>query len=320
MEGKAAGHEAEGKGKGKGKDAEPNPEPTPAHGAAGTPASGTSLPRMAQSAASFLLSGPPGAALIGVSEKGESSGAVEALARAGESSVRLRPNVASGETMRMGQTQEHIAREEASFAAFLDSGCAPSLSESHSFETLWQSLGPRPHAVSSITNAKEPASHSVAEQEAKDGADVVVLLSSDADLNQVFEHVTDHPSQDELAGLRKALFGGETDEGTSIVWDSVLNFIPGYLRAQTAPENRQRNDLSMHLGVSDVGDAWKPWIDQWNRVLTSYQDEVWGDLSALVDEALTEIKRIEATEPGQRPPEPNALLRLQAILGHLRGA
>ncbi|KAK4105976.1 hypothetical protein N658DRAFT_481938 [Parathielavia hyrcaniae] len=311
MEGKTAGHDP----KGKGKDAEPNTEPSLDHGAGETPAPGTSMSRMAQSAASFLLSGPPRSALSGGSEKGESSGTAEALARAGESSVQLRSNVATGESMRMGQAQEHIAREEASFAAFLDNGSAPGLSASDRLEAAWQSAVPRSHPFSTV----KPASHSAAEQETNDGADVVALLSGDADLDQVFEHVTEHPSRDDLAGLRKALFGEETDQGTPILWDSVLNFTPGYLQAQTAPEIRQGNDLSMHLGVSDAGEAWKPWIDQWSRVLTSYQDEVWGDLGALVDEARTEIQRIEATEPGQKPPEPTALLRLRAILGHLRG-
>jgi hypothetical protein len=272
---------------------------------------------MAQSAASFLLSGPPGTSLGSGGEKGESSRAVEALARAGESSVQLRSNIPSGETMRTGQAQEHISREEASFAAFLDSESVPMLSEPHGLEPAWQSAVPNSHVVSTLAEAKEPPSNSVAEQQAKDGADVVALLSSDGDVDQVFEHVNQPPSQNELAGLRKALFGEDPDQSSApIAWDNILNFIPEYLQAQTITPG---DDLFMHLGTSDAGEACQTWVGQWSRVLTSYQDEVWGDLGALVDEARTEIRRIEETKPGQKPPEPTALLRLRAILGHLRG-
>jgi hypothetical protein len=105
----------------------------------------------------------------------------------------------------------------------------------------------------------------------------------------------------------------------SISWDNVLNFIPEYLQAPMAPGIRPGDQLSSHLGTSDTGKAWQTWIGQWSRVLTSYQDEVWGDLSALVDEARAEVQRIEDAKPGETPPEPTALLRLRAILGHLRG-
>jgi hypothetical protein len=325
MEGEAARQES----KGKGKDAE-----TPADGnpggrsAAESKAAGaSSLSGMAQSAASFLLSGPPGAGLSGGNEKGESSRAGEALARAGESSVQLRSNIPSGETMRMGQAQEHIAQEEASFAAFLDSGSVPILSEPtqpSGLEGAWQSTVPGPArsaAAPGVTRAMGLPSQSAAEQEAKDGADVVALLSSDGDLDDVFDHVNENPSQEDLAGLRKALFGDGTDGSTSrIAWDNVLNFIPAYLQTPSASGSRPGDDLSMHLGVTDADEAWQTWIGEWSRVLVSYQDEVWGDLGALVDEARIEVRRIAEVEPGEKPPEPTALLRLRAILGHLRGA
>jgi hypothetical protein len=164
-------------------------------------------------------------------------------------------------------------------------------------------------------------SQSTADQEAKDGADVVALLSSDGDLDDVFDHVNENPSEEDLAGLRKALFGDGTDEGTSqIAWDNVLNFIPAYLQTPSAPGSRPGDGLSMHLGVTDTEEAWQTWIGEWSRVLVSYQDEVWGDLGALVDEARVEVQRIAEAEPGEKPPEPTALLRLRAILGHLRGA
>ncbi|KAK4155372.1 hypothetical protein C8A00DRAFT_13580 [Chaetomidium leptoderma] len=316
MEGEAARKES----KGKGKDADPDP----AVGTTEKKGAGTSsLPRIAQSAASLLLSGPPpGAGLGAGSEKGESARTGEALARAGESSVQLRPNAPSGGTVRVGQTQEHIAQEEASFAAFLDSEGAPALSEPSALEGAWESAVPSPLAASGVTRAMQPGPRSITEQEARDGADVVALLSGGGDLDQVFDHVNEPPSQDDLAGLRKALFGEEADHKTAspIAWDNVLNFIPEYLQAQTAPGSGPVAELSEHLGTADAGEAWQVWIGQWSRVLTDYQDEVWGDLGALVDEARAEVRRIEEARPGENPPEPRALLRLRAILGHLRGA
>ncbi|KAK4239453.1 hypothetical protein C8A03DRAFT_14156 [Achaetomium macrosporum] len=319
MEGEASRQQGHGS-KGKGKDTRPNTEQAPGHGAAEKKDAGPSLPRMAQSAASFLLSGPPGAMPGGGNEKGESSRAGEALARAGESAVQLRSNIASGESLKMGQTQEHIAREEASFAAFLDSGNTPMLSEPDDLEGAWRSAVPGA-PMSGVARAVEPSIHSVAEQQAKDGADVVALLSSDGGLEQVFDNANEPTSQGDLVKLRKALFGQETDQRDSLIaWDNLLNFIPEYLQPQTAPRVTSADSLSMHLGTTDTNEAWHVWVSQWSRVLTSYQDEVWGDLGVLIDEARAEVRRIEEAKPGENLPEPKALLRLRAILGHLRSA
>jgi hypothetical protein len=302
----------ESKDKGKGKATATGPGEVPGRDTDEAKAPGTSLPRMAQSAASFLLSGPPGGSFGASHEKGDSSRVGETLARVGESSVQLRPSAQSGVTVKTGQTQEHIAQEEASFAAFLDSGSAPMLSEPSSMENAWQSTvhDPRSRAIRTL----EPAPLSVAEQEARDGVDVAALLSGDGDLDQVFDNTNEPPALNDLAGLREALFGEKDgQEYTSpIAWDDVLNFIPEFFRA---PDNQ----LSVHMGTSHRDEAWQTWVDQWSRVLTSYQDEVWGDLGGLVEEARSEVKRIEEAQPGEKPPEPTALLRLRAILGHLRG-
>jgi hypothetical protein len=219
----------------------------------------------------------------------------------------------------MGQTQEHIAREEASFASFLDSGSVPTLSEPGEEEGAWQSTVPAT-AVPLAIRETDRLSQSVAEQEADDGAEVIALLSSDGALDPVFEHVNEPASESDLSSLRRALFGEEADHDTpSIAWDNVLNFIPEYLHPHATAGIGAGDDLSMHLGITDAGEGWQTWLDQWSRVLTSYQDEVWGDLGALVEEARTEVQRIEETKPGDKPPEPTSLLRLRAILGHLRG-
>ncbi|KAL2178609.1 uncharacterized protein P884DRAFT_118830 [Thermothelomyces heterothallicus CBS 202.75] len=315
MGGEAAKNDFKGKGKATAADHDEASSHVPAE----PTASGPSLSRMAQSAASLLLSGPLGGGPD--AEKGDSSRVGEAFARVGESSVRLRPNGPGGASMRTGQVQEHIAQEEASFAAFLDSGSAPMLSEPGGLEEAWQSAVPRA-AAAQVTRPMDSVPLSVADQEARDGADVVALLSRDGDFDSVFEHVDESPSASDLSALRQALFGDGADSGNSspIAWDNVLNFIPEYLRTPTisAPGIEPDGQLSAHLGTVAPDEAWQTWISQWSRVLTSYQDEVWGDLSALVDEARTEIRRMEEVKPGEKPPVPTALLRLRAILGHLR--
>ncbi|KAL2255989.1 hypothetical protein VTK26DRAFT_2380 [Humicola hyalothermophila] len=313
--------------KGKGKDTTPNHlrdttsrlnEATERVGSRGL------LPRMAQSAATLpasLLSGPPGSELNRRGEKGESSRAGEAIVRAGESSAQFRSNIPSGGSMRAGQTQEHIAQEEASFAAFLDSEAAPTLSAPGEMEQAWESAASSATGQLPGSRTLERLPQSVVEQEAKDGADVVALLSNDNGLGSVFESVDAPPSEMDLSELRKALFGEETNHGASpIAWDNVLNFIPEYLRGETAGGIQSGDHLSMHLGTTDADEGWQTWISQWSRVLTSYQDEIWGDLNALVEEARAEIQRVQEARAGEKPPEPKALLRLRAILNHLRGA
>ncbi|KAK4459353.1 hypothetical protein QBC42DRAFT_274644 [Cladorrhinum samala] len=286
----------------------------------------STLSRIAQSAVSLpssLLSGPSGAELtIGGNGKGEASHAGQSLARAGESSVQIRPNFTTGGSIKPGHVQEHIAQEEASFAAFLDSDDVPMLSEPGRLEDAWKSTSTpvHPAEASPVSSTNRQPSQSVMDQMAADGADVVALLSTNDHSEPDF--VTDDAiSHGDLSNLRKALFGDGADgHGTSsgIPWDNVLNFIPEYLHPQGAGAMQHSDDLPLHLGTADAGEAWDTWVSQWSRVLTDYQDEVWGDLSALVDEARHEIKKMEDVKPGQKPVEPAALLRLRAILGHLR--
>ncbi|KAL2157429.1 hypothetical protein VTH06DRAFT_6121 [Thermothelomyces fergusii] len=223
--------------------------------------------------------------------------------------------------MKTGQVQQHIAQEEASFAAFLDSRDAPMLSEPGDMEEAWQSAAPHA-AAAQVTRHMDSLPLSVADQEARDGADVVALLSRDGDFDSIFEHVDEPLLRSDLSTLRRALFENEANSGNSslIAWDNVLNFIPEYLRTPTeaAPAIEPDDQLSAHLGTVTPNEAWQTWMSQWSRVLTSYQDEVWGDLSALVDEARTEVKRMEEVKLGEKPPVPTALLRLRAILSHLR--
>ena len=285
------------------------------------------LPRLMQSAASLpssLLARPPSTGFAHGHEKGgESSRAAEAVERAGSSAVQLRTSAISGESIRIRHTQEHVAQAEASFAAFLDSTDAPILTAPDDLETAWQSstVPPVSRGPTGVRAAAIQPERTVAEQEALDGAEVVALLTGDGDLDSAIKDVSEPISESDLSALREALFGDEKDHGTSpIAWDHVLNFIPPYLLPHTGGGAAAELDFAFHLGAANPDEAWEAWVSQWSRVLTNYQDEVWGDLSALVEEARTEILQLQEAKPGERPPEPKALLRLRAILGHLHGA
>ncbi|KAK4177669.1 hypothetical protein QBC36DRAFT_184505 [Triangularia setosa] len=312
------GHGGAEKGKGKDRDIRHDQDEPLQNSGLQSQDTGSALSRIAQSAASlpsYLMSGTPEVG-PGGSEKGEASRAGQALARAGDSSVQILANTSTGETLRPGHTEAHIAQEETSFATFLDSNDVPMLSEPAGLEEVWESAAGTSSASATAVPAWEP-SRSVKEQMANDGADVVTLLSGHDDLEP--DMLLGEPvSQADLTSLRKALFGEDADRSTAAVaWDNVLNFIPEYLRANTTAGGN--TELYSHLGAENTDEAWQTWLDQWSRVLTDYQDEVWGDLNALVDDARDEIKRMEEVKSGEKPPEPKALLRLRAILGHLRG-
>lgn len=283
------------------------------------------LPRIAKSAAalpSALFSGAPqaeeGLGAIGGGEKAGPSRAAKSLARIDETFTQTTPSISGGETVRSRPVHEHIEKEEASFSAFLDSTepWIPS-QPSSGLEERWQS-----HShISEWSGAKEETQQvplSVAEQQACDGQDVVALLSSrdDEELDRAGNEAL---SPEEMSNLRKALFGeGEdSNQHLSSIWDNALNFTPAYLR-ETGPGADL--DLALHMGTTERDESWEAWIGQWSRVLTEYQDEVWGDLGALVEQARDEIKQLEESRGKEEPAVAPALLRLRAILGHLRGS
>lgn len=269
---------------------------------------------------------------LGNGEKGEGSRTTaaaarttESLERAGESAAQLHSASRGAEAIRSAQTQEHVAMQEASFAAFLDTTEPLTVPDGPSvLEGAWHMKSSVPS--STLPTINSPWSHSlpastVAEQEARDGEEVVALLSGDLDLDAELAGPEDDTiSPDDMASLRKALFGNQDDFSSNtspIAWDHALNFIPpSLLGFDGIPTVSSTRDL---MGTDDTNEGWESWIDQWSRVLTGYHDEVWGDLGALVEEAKKEVKQLEEVKPGERPPEPTALLRLRAILGHLRG-
>jgi hypothetical protein len=307
--------------KGKGKAVDEQPEDLDQ---AGTQWHGgkSVLTRLAESATSLptaIFGSGVGAGEIpqlGTGEKGASSRSAEAISRLGESSMAASFGALSSGTntaLRFGQTKEHIAREEAAFSTFLDSTDPQSLVPEE-LERAWHGSAP----IYTSHSGREQSSPSVADQEKMDGAGVVALLVTVVEA-EPDNGLGETNSEDDLSSLRKALFGDDsTDSTSSVAWDNVLNFIPRYFQ-ESAVSNSAAADMSTHLGAVGRDEAWESWIGQWSRVLTGYQEEVWGDLRSLIDEARADVQRLKAVEPNEKPPQPTALLRLRAILGHLRG-
>lgn len=154
------------------------------------------------------------------------------------------------------------------------------------------------------------------EQEAKDGLGVVELLDSlesdDFDGND--DDLQTSISSEEELSLRRALFDDNHGRPASN-WACLLDFQPYFLNGDDPAE------LLRHFGVADVQQARAMWMDSWKDVLTSYTDEVWGDLGSLARQAHQEIEeaRGDGTEATAGPGEMQALQRLRQILAHVRG-
>ncbi|KAI0436013.1 hypothetical protein F4803DRAFT_543596 [Xylaria telfairii] len=158
---------------------------------------------------------------------------------------------------------------------------------------------PIPHAIAAAMN---------------DGSEVVDLLET-----EFLGEDNDEPymTNEELLPLRRALFREGAPTGTS--WDSVLNFVPEFISNRGINNSDENQQLAQHLGLSNAAEARDIWFSQWDDVLSSYTDEVWGDLSPLVMAARQELKAISATPEGATGNGLNALRRLQQILAHVRG-
>ncbi|OTA51936.1 hypothetical protein K449DRAFT_392130 [Hypoxylon sp. EC38] len=146
-----------------------------------------------------------------------------------------------------------------------------------------------------------------------DGMDVVGLLDSGYD--QV-EDTAIFLADDERVALRYRLFeSGETSRHPSQreQWEDILNFFP-----DIKSDGNGLQEYASLLGTSDPEEARSIWINQWQRVLSSYTDEVWGDLSPLVNIAREELTSLSRSREASLS-KPKALRRLQQILYHVRG-
>ncbi|KAG6010193.1 hypothetical protein E4U21_007670 [Claviceps maximensis] len=165
------------------------------------------------------------------------------------------------------------------------------------------------HLGQMMTQPPKPAE--LSQQSDTDGIDVVRLLSQPErrEPSPPLEHCDLTPV--EAARLQVELFGSETGSPS---WDQLLNFNAEFL---VNPE-RFTTECEAFMGTSNVEEARSVWLHQWNGVLSSYTNEVWGHLGPLMMAAKSEIAKIDHDKVDSRC-RVQALERLRLVLAHLRG-
>jgi len=145
----------------------------------------------------------------------------------------------------------------------------------------------------------------VAEQETRDGEEVLVILSSSMASGDEFE-----ASLEDQEGY---------DWGLSAEQLSQLLAMTKEILPLPEPHGGVAAEDPLNLNPSFEGEtmeARKHWREQWEGVLTAYTDEVWGGLLPLVKQARQDMEEMRVDGPVSE--KPTALRRLEAILGHLQ--
>ncbi|KAM4059325.1 hypothetical protein HRG_007817 [Hirsutella rhossiliensis] len=175
---------------------------------------------------------------------------------------------------------------------------------------------PRQDTISSLRHGSQNHT-SFTEQEATDGAAVVRLLSlPDDPVDELPIEDGDCLSPDEAARLREALFGVGNADSSKPRWDDMLSLVPDSISHPSAASSAAAR---LHVGTADPVVAQSIWLQQWSDVLSSYTDEVWGDLGPLAAEAKHDVERqMQGKQPvGLESSETKALRRLRLILAHV---
>lgn len=255
--------------------------------------------------------------------KAETLGSQQFLNGEGSSaSAQSRWGTASSSgAFRSTEADVHAAQSEAEFSAFLDGTNVSLPSGQPQLDAAWSRAHSHDRERQGVVSTV--AANSVADQEAHDGLEVIDLLTRpETESDLVME---ENMSATEAAALRSALFNsGLGGRVSSVEWDNMLNFIPDFIRPDPGAVLGGANAIKSAesqtaLGLPHGPEAEKVWLDQWMGVLTAYNEEVWGDLGSLVQQAKEEVQQLEDLQPGEAPPKAKAVLRLQQILGHIRG-
>lgn len=296
-------------------------------GASRPPEAESVLSRVGRSAASLsqsVLHGKPTASDVANLSSSEKAGPSlsnnsSALGEASSAAARAGTSGSTG-GFRSAQADAHAAAEEAAFSDFLDSTPAFVATEPAGLEQAWQRASGGASVIPGSQGAPRPGgAYSVAEQQAQDGVEVVRLLSqvTAEDAPNFEEGPT--ISEDEVENLRQALFEeGASGQISATDWNNILNFVPDFLLGESGGSGPGASGNShMNLGVTEPAEAGQIWLEQWNRVLTGYTDEVWGDLGSLVEEARTEVAQMRDSkgEPARGAP---AVRQLRTILTRVR--
>lgn len=310
----------EGNGEGKGKGVAQSGSDQKATGQAG---SNSVLSRLGQSASALsksVVQGTPAVNDLANLAPSEKSGPSSSSRQAGplaESTSRAAATSTSGAGgFRSEHTSAHVAAEEAAFSDFLDSTNVFVPTNPIGLDKAWESAT---SANMTPTISRGVHESSVAEQQKRDGGEVVQLLSQPDEEMPEFDGQM-ILAEPELKSLRQALFeDGSPSQVSASDWNNMLNFVPDFLRSHEDSHGVTEASGSsyMTLGVTDTAEAGQLWLNEWNRVLTGYNDEVWGDLGDLVQQARTEVQKIRDGQEGQ-PPDPVALRRLRTVLHRVR--
>ncbi|KAI1446471.1 hypothetical protein F5Y02DRAFT_383035 [Annulohypoxylon stygium] len=275
--------------------------------------SGSIISRLGASASklteNMIIRRPGGAQLADAlsSGKAESSGTAKGASVQEAASYKSRAGPATFDrAFKSTRSQEQLASDESNFSSFLDGTGVPEITDSGHIEdhTYEQDHG--------LDLVKNPQASAIM---ATDGMGVVSLLNSGYDeVDEIIPSLTD----DEKVALRSRLFDDSDNlKGFSLLggrWQDVLNFFPDF----ESSSNNSTGGVADLLGTSDLEEARRIWVSQWQCVLSSYTDEVWGDLGPLVNVAREELDSLPETFE-EIPSKPKALHRLQQILKHVRG-
>lgn len=283
--------------------------------------------------------------------KGTASNTGSSRTLAFEGSSRITQNQQEGqgkpsnipESFRAGHSEQHINQSEQDFSSFLN-GIDPSttsdqdgpqtLALSHmdytsrttdltadiSFGEAWA----RSQLLEDPTMTSSPVTQTrgrtVAEQESRDGEEVLGLLSRTEENFEVLEQGVEPYNYDwgltadqvsQLRGMMNELFG-PVEAHSKPSPSNSLNLVPKL-------EFLVEGQTGSHGVVYDMDvQAMEKWREQWEDVLMRYQDEVWGGLLPLVKEAKREVANMKDVSLGVDGEPPKALRRLGVILNHLR--
>jgi hypothetical protein len=208
--------------------------------------------------------------------------------------------------LKSGHPEQHIQQLENEFSSFLDG--IDSFTPSDNFdaasagklEDAWE----RSQAPPQLYDTRYPK-RTVAEQESRDGEEVLAILSFPVGPEDVFEAPLEYQedydwglSSEQLSQLRAMTKDilPQPEIHTVVTAEHPLNLNPNF--------------------EGETIEAREHWREQWEGVLTGYTSEVWGGLLPLVKQARQEME--ESRIEGSANEKPTALRRLEAILGHLQ--
>ncbi|KAM3085437.1 hypothetical protein ACMFMG_002514 [Clarireedia jacksonii] len=251
------------------------------------------------------------------------------------------------------ETRDHVREAEEQFSRFLDavdgeaeatmqeegyeggrmngSRHSPQLETSRAWEMVWEEtrssgLGAGSGSGSgSGVVASQPGSawvykgesasgyHSIPEQEAHDGEEVLNILNSPGDIGgSSFPSIPEF--EKEMYEEENVDWGLDAEQMAKIreISGKLLGEVHGRLDVDHVLNLRPRFGEETGAGFGEAS------LRDWDGVLNGYADEVWGGLAPLVREAREEVERLkEGGNGAEERGDVKALRRLRAVLGHL---